>query len=765
MSDIYDKFKELIHTDRVRRLRKSLASEMTKKKKWWGLDLTIMDTKGIEEKPLVWRKALAQEKLLLEMPIKIDRDEIIAGEFIYGSLGLGSVYPQYATEEEQKWAQKHEVSIKSVWGHSCPDIARVLSKGLKGLRKEIDSKLIELNQKNKSTDKQIFLRAIKKTFDNIKGWTNRYSRLALKKAKAASGKRKEELLKIAEICKKVPEYPPESFHEAVQSMWFIFAALHNNLNYVPIGRVDYMLYPFLKKDLDERKITLEKAQELIDCLWMKFNKLIDINVEKEDHYENHHDPGDLSLGTNSIISLSPVPLANYWMHNVTLGGSDQDDNDAFNLVTYMCLEASHALKLLRPNLYIRISSKSPEYILKKCAKMFQDGLVLAVLNDDVIIDSLLIKERDIPSDIARTYSADGCWEPVIPGKTEPRYGHIESLLLLELTLNRGYSRIRGGQEGLDLGDPLDIKSYEELLSLYKKQLDNAISEFIKSASSAYYLLSKIAPTPLMSVLMDNCVEKVKDLTEGGAYEVIWNLFITGIADTADSLAAIKKFVFEEKRIAMEELLKALENNFTGYEVLRYELINRCPKYGNNDDYVDAIAKDLLDYFIKRVKYYNSKVDNINFLPGAGTFERYKLCGELVGATPNGRRNRDDIAVNLSSEAGMNMKGPTSLFKSYAKMPLSKLACGAALDVTVLASTAQGEKGVNDLTALLKTFIDMGGLILSVTVTSAETLRKAQKNPEKYKDLMVRMGGWQAYFVALDKKHQDNHIQRAIEGQI
>jgi len=757
-----DKFKELIHTNRVRRLREHLANEMTQKKEWWGLDLTIMDRKEIEKEPLIWRKVLAQEKLLMEMPIKIDKDELIIGDFVYGSIGSGRVYPQYATGEEEKWAREQHLSIKSVWGHTCPDIRRVLDKGFKGLRVEIDAKLIKLNKKNKSDNKKkVFLEAVKRSFDNINNWTDRYSKLAFERAKTAYGERKKELLKIAKICKKIPEAPADNFYEAIQSMWFVFVGIHNNLHYGPIGRVDYILYPFLKKDLDEGEITLEKAQELIDCLWMKFNEMIDLNIEKEDHYENHSDIGDFSLGAN-IDNLANIPLSNYWMHNVVLGGRDQNNNDTFNLLTYMCLEASHALKLLRPPLNVRISSKSPKYIIKKCAKMFQDGLPFALLNDDIIINSL-IKERCIPEDIARTYAVDGCWEPVIPGKTEFRYGHIESLLLLELALNSGYSRIRGKQEGLNLVDPLKIESYEELVSFYEKQMDNAINKFVKNASSVYHLLSKIAPTPLMSALMDDCVEKAKDMTEGGAYEVIWSPIITGVPDTADSLAAIKKFVFEEKKITMKELLKALENNFVGYEKLRYELINKVPKYGNNDDYVDTIAKDILDYFIERVKYYNSKVDNINFVPAAGTFERYKVCGELVGATPNGRKAQDAIAVNMSSEAGMNEEGITSLLNSYVKMPLAKLACGSPVDLTISKSTVRGKNGLDNLGALIKAFVDMGGGIFSITVNDIETLYKAQKNPEKYKDLMVRMGGWQAYFVALDKKHQDHHIQRVKEG--
>lgn len=754
-------YKDLTHTDRVRRLREHLEQKMTEKKEWWGLDLTIMDRPGIEKEPLIWRKALAQEKLLMEMPIKIDEDELVVGDFVYGSIGLGRAYPQYATEDEREWAAKHHLSIKSVWGHTCPDIGRVLDKGFSGLRKEINAKLAELEKKSDTANKQVFLKAVKKSFDHVNEWTNRYAKLAREKAKQASGKRKEELLKIAEICEKVPENPAESFHEAVQSLWFVFVALHNNLNYGPIGRVDYLLYPFLKKDLDEGKITIEEGQELIDCLWMKFNEMIDLNIEKEDHYENHHDPGEFSLGEN-IDNLATVPLANYWMHNVVLGGSDQDGNDAFNLVTYMCLEASHALKLLRPPLNVRISSKSPEYILKKIVKMFQDGLVFALLNDDILID-ILIKERGIPEEIACGYAVDGCWELVIPGKTEFRYGHVESLLLLELTLNHGYSRIRGEQEGLDVGDPLEFKTYEELLKAYKKQMDNAIDKFIKNASSAYYLLSRIAPTPLMSSLMDDCIAKAEDMTQGAAYEVVWSPVITGVPDTADSLAAIKKFVFEEKRITMKELLEALENNFEGYEVLRQELINNVPKYGNNDEYVDAIARDILDYFIERVKHYDSKVDNISFAPAAGTFERYKICGELVGATPNGRKAQDAIAVNMSSEAGMNMKGLTSVLNSYVKMPLEKLPAGSPVDLTIPKSTVRGEKGLDNLTALLKTFIEMGGGIISITVSDVETLYKAQKEPEKYKDLMVRMGGWQAYFVALDKKHQDHHIQRVKEG--
>jgi len=777
---------KFIMSDRVKRLRKTLDKTMREKKEWWGLDLTIMDGKGIEEKPLIIRKALAIDKLLMEMPIHIKEDQLIVGNFVKGSYSLGWVMPQYLTEEEEEWGKNHRLSRKSVWGHSCPDIGIIVNLGAAGLKKKIDQKLVELGERKTASNlgKKTFLEAEKMSLNSVVKWCNRYAKLAEDKAKIESGRRREELLKIADISKKVIEEPAENFYEALQSFMFYFIALHICGNYVPMGRIDQIFYPYLEKDIKEGKINIEQAQELLDCFWMKFSERIDINIQ--DHFEPHKDPGDFSLGLPEVVKLPPLPLANFWQLTSTLSGVDKDGNDITNLLTYMCLESSHKLKLIHPQPQIRLSKKSPDKLIEKIAEIIKDGVVPIIYNDEVVVKSLA-NYRDLPIEIARNYAGEGCWELLVPGITEFRYYHIEALQLLEFTLNRGRSRVKQEldpldfdynqnfnssiewQKGLDLGDPLEWNSFEEVFNKYKMQLDHALEQFIMKANSVYLSLSKIAPTLLMSAVMHGCIEKAQDMVQGGAYEVVWSPMLTGISDAADSLAVIKKFVFEEKRITMKELLEALDNNFPD-EAMRQELINKVPKFGINDDYVDEISKELVIYIIERIKYHErcvAREDNIKikFAPGIGTFEKYKTCGELVGATPNGRRAKDAISVNMSPEAGLAKKGITTALKSFVKLPLEKITSGSPIELAINENMIKGEKGLKNLKAFIKAFIDMGGSITAIKVSDVNTLLDAQKNPEKHKDLTVKMGGWQAYFTALDTKHQDYHIRRMKDAHI
>jgi len=779
---------KFIMSDRVKRLRKTLDQTMREKKKVWGLDLTIMDEKGIEEKPLMIRKALAIDKLLMEMPIEIKEDELIVGRWAYSSsFSLGWVMPQYLTEEEEEWGKERRISRKSVWGHTCPNIGIIVNLGVAGLKKKIDQKLIELGERKtaSSLEKKTFLEAEKMSLNSVVKWCNRYAKLAEDKAKIESGRRGEELLKIADISKKVIEEPAGNFYEALQSYLFYFIALNIFGNYIPMGRLDQIFYPYLEKDLREGKITIEQAQELLDCFWMKFCDRIDIDIQ--DHFEPHRDPGDFSIGLPEVVKFPVLPLTNFWQQNITLGGYDKDGNEATNLLTYMCLESTSKLKLIRPQLQIRLSKKSPDKLIERTAEIIRDGIVPIIFNDEVNIKSL-VNYRDLPIEIARNYSGEGCWELVVPGITEFRFYHIEALQLLEFTLNRGKSRGKqildsndfdynqdskgyaiGWQKGLDLGDPCEWDSFEEVFDKYKMQLDYALEQFIMKANSVYLNLSKVAPTPLMAAVMHGCIEKARDLVQGGAYEVVWSPMLTGISDAADSLAVIKKFVFEEKRITMKEFLEALDNNFPD-EAMRQELINKVPKFGNNDDYVDEIVKELVDYIVERIKYHENCVareDNIKikFAPGIGTFEKYKTCGELVGATPNGRRAQDAISVNMSPEAGLAKKGITTALESFVKLPLEKITAGSPLEVAILKSLINSKENLKNLEAFLKSFVDLGGNIMAIKVSDVNTLLDAQKNPEKHKDLTVKMGGWQAYFTSLDTKHQDYHIRRMKDAHI
>jgi formate C-acetyltransferase len=310
------------------------------------------------------------------------------------------------------------------------------------------------------------------------------------------------------------------------------------------------------------------------------------------------------------------------------------------------------------------------------------------------------------------------------------------------------------------------------LNAFKSQLDSTIENLTREILKYYGKTSEIAPVPFLSSLLDDCLEKGMDLTEGGTRYTFHAVLATGVSDTADSLTAIKKVVFEQRILTMEKLIKLLDSNFQGAEDIRQLLVNKVPKYGNDDDYGDNAVKELVSYFTAKLKPFSKATvkkhpypKEIRFLPGIGTFERYILSGKKVGATPNGRLAKGWISVNFTPVPGADMKGPTSTVKSFTKIDFTDLPMGAPLDLRLNKKAVEGEEGLKRLVAFVRSFLELGGNMLSINVNDTETLRKAQKEPEKYKELSVRVGGYQAYFVLMNPEHQEHHINRTEHGLV
>ncbi|RLE09391.1 hypothetical protein DRJ04_09940 [Candidatus Aerophobetes bacterium] len=383
----------------------------------------------------------------------------------------------------------------------------------------------------------------------------------------------------------------------------------------------------------------------------------------------------------------------------------------------------------------------------------------AIFNDEIIVPAL--EKSGIPVEDARDYANDGCWETLIPGKTEFRYYLMNTPLCLELSLNQGYSRLRKRKEGVDTPHPLSFVSFSQVMDSFYRQLDYQIEKLISIIVEFYGCLYEIAPVPFLSSTIDECMERGLDITQGGAKYIMHALLLMGLSHTVDSLAAIKKLVFEEKLVSMQELLEALDNDFRGKENLRQLLITRSPKYGNDDDYVDNIAKEVLTYFVRSVQRHAQAYPQrkVKFYTGVGSFEFYVLGGKMVGATPDGRLSMQPFSSNFSPSLGQAIEGPTSTVNSFAKMDLIDLPTGSPLDLSLDKKALKGEEGLERLMAFVQSFLSKKGNMLTISVNSVEELRRAQKEPDKYRHLRVRVGGWQAYFVDLTKEHQDHHIAR------
>jgi len=740
---------------------KIMERAMEKKHVWPEKYMTIINSDEIKEKPLIIRKALAHKEYLEKMPIEILENELIVGMTAQGTIGYGVGFIDYATKEEKNKAAKIGLGIKSIWGHSLPGYNILLNLGIKGIRKKVKNYLDRINENDKEKEEKLnFYEAILLCHKGFENYILRYKELAQNKAERENNeKRKQELLNIAIVCKNISNLPPKNFEEAIQLLWFTHIALQNTMEYVPIGRFDQYLYPFYKRDIENRRISSEKVQELIDCFWLKANDRMQLKTE---NIENNFDPKFMQLGGNFDIVLENRMLTNSWHQNVVLGGKDRKGKDATNDLTYMCLESTKKFSLTSPVVTVRLSKSSPKKLYKKCAECIQTGGGYPfIFNDDVIVKAL--KKLDIPQEEAYDYANDGCWETTIPGKTEFRYSNINLLNCLELALNNGKSRINDKMNGIATGNPKEFKKYEDLYNAFEIQLKEKINSFANNIIRYYGKVYTIAPDPFFSSLIEDCLEKGKDITEGGARYVFHSPLACGLADTTDSLAVIKKFVYDEKKISIEELVEILNKDFKEYEDVRQLFINKAPKFGNNNEYVDNIMLDVFNSYISIVNQKSKEFDKIKFTCGVGTFERYILLGKDVGATPNGRKSGDWIATNCSPTVGSDIDGISSLINSFTRMNFIELPTGSPLNLKISPKFAKGVNGISNLISLLKSFIDLGGNMLQPIMQDSKTLRKAQKEPDKYRDLKVTVGGFQVYFTLLDKEHQDYHIERIEQG--
>jgi formate C-acetyltransferase len=786
---------------RVDRLYTLLQERMTRQQVIWGENLTVFDDPAAAQLPLVLRRARAFERVLLEMPVAIEADDLIVGLTMQDGVIVRTRMSGYATAEEHDRAGQEGASLAAQLAHKTPYYSDVLEKGLSGIMADIDARLADIARRPQSQerdDKLALFRAMRLECEAVIALANRYADLAQALSKrAGTARRHDELLKIAEVCRRVPEFPARTFYEAVQSFWFIHYAFFSTGTNISCGRLDQFLSASLRHQLDADTITLEQAQELVDCLWLRFNDRGQICRENffVEEADSMPDTAQRNDGASSkvprlavVVNSGPQEWAaghrkrfryaadagdaiNHFGQNLLLGGIQPDGSDGTNELTYLCLNALEKFALTSPVVTVRLHKNSPRVLVTRAAEVLKQGSGMPYINnDDVIVQAY--SDLGVPLEDARDYANSNCWETMIQGKSDQELIRgMNFLLFLELALNRGRSRVHG-QMGPDTGDPRGFACFQELMDAWKVQLDfqleqgmDYIGSGVASRTLEHSGHGKYSYNPLLSALTLDCLQNEQDVIRGGARYTIWHVMGEAVANTIDAVAAIKKMVFEDQSLSMDEILAALGADWEGHEDLRRRLIARAPKYANDKDDADDIGREMMAYFVDRTRFHAARHPAVIFPCSVGTFSWYAMIGKEVGATPDGRHDGEAIAANFSPVPGADMSGPTAAINSYLKMPVAALAAGAPLDLRLSAGGLQGDAGTQRLAGLLSAFVALGGNMLTLTVTDVEELKRAMQEPEKYRHLRVRMGGWSAYFVMLGEEQQRLHIKRVEHGLV
>ena len=643
-----------------------------------------------------------------------------------------------------------EGKMNSGDAHLAVDYRTVLEVGLEGYRKRTLHEKANLDlTEPESIDKYQFYNAILIVLDAVQTYAERFSALAKQLAETATPERKAELLEISRICAKVPNQPAETFQEAVQSVWFIqlILQIESNGHSLSYGRFDQYMYPYLKSDLEKGTITEAKAVELLTNLWIK---TLTINkVRSQAH----------------TFSSAGSPL----YQNVTIGGQTRDKKDAVNKLSYLVLRSVAQTKLPQPNLTVRYHSGLDNDFMNECIEVMKLGFGMpAFNNDEIIIPSF--EKIGVTEEDAYDYSAIGCVETAVPGKwgyrcTGMSYMNFPKILMI--AMNDGIDPVSGKRFVKGYGHFKEMKSFEELQDAWDKTVRELTRMSVIVENAIDIGLEREVPDVLCSALTEDCIGRGKTLKEGGAvYDFISGLQV-GIANLADSLAAIKKLVYEEQKVTQEELWEALMTDYASErsQEIQQMILNDVPKYGNDDDYTDQLVTKAYDSYIEEVKKYPSTRFGRGPIGGtrySGTSSISANVGQGKGtmATPDGRNAWVPLAEGCSPSHNMDKNGPTSVLKSVSKLRTEEIIGGVLLNQKVNPQTLAKEEDKQKLIMLLRAFFNkLHGYHIQCNVVSRETLIDAQRHPEKHRDLIVRVAGYSAFFNVLSKATQDDIIER------
>ena len=673
----------------------------------YGLDtkktpaVSLDDVLNYEEMTKLERYDLAIERIVKEAPIRI-----CDGERISGAATLGNAIKHWVPANYKD--EKVCISVS----HLTVDFESVLKIGIDGIRKNAEASL----EKHLNTDREPFLRSCVHTLDCFDIWHSRYLK-ALKDLPQYS--------KNYQNLQNVPHRPAQNFYEAVQSIWFVFAFLRLCGNWPGIGRIDYLLGAYLKNDLQSGTITLEEARDILAHFFIKGCEWV---------------CGGICFGGSGDAQH---------YQNLVIAGVDENGEEITNEVTYLVLDILEELGISDFPTTVRLNKKSDAKLVRRVAEVMRfGGGMLAIYNEDLILDALT--KTGYTQREARKFANDGCWEVQIPGKTYFSYIPFDSLKLLQRQTLGGY------------GDNILFDDFEALYSKYVEDIRSTVNDIFNQQSrvflntelpvSEWKWKPQLACTTV-SLFEGGCIEKGLSYFEGGPVYNVISPHIGGFADTVNSLYTIKKLIFDENKLTLPEFFCVLRSNWKENEPLRQYIINRYSYYGNDNDEVDDIASRLLSDFADICESFNGR-SPYHFAAGVSTFGRQLVWAPERMAAAHGRYAGEVLAANCSPTPNTDKVGATAIIRSYCKSDLSKLAVGSALDIKLLPSSVEGEDGLQALVALLRGFVTLGGFFMQPDVADAEILREAQTHPENYQNLSVRVSGWNARFVTMNKEWQD-----------
>ena len=627
-------------------------------------------------------------------------------------------------------------------GHICPDTALWLRLGPQGLMEKAQEKL-----KTCCKEHQEFYQCTILVLQGACNFMIRYHDYIMEIIDDVDFKYQESLKQVANNCYNLAKRPPETFHEAIQSLWFLFVILHmeSNASSFSPGRIDQYLYPYYYHDITNNIITKQQALEILECLWLKFNQIVYLRNQ------------------NSAKYFAGFPIG----FNVAIGGQDEDGNDTYNELSLLCLKAQYHLGLPQPNLSVRLNKNTSHELMQEAIKVVAKGSGMPQFFNDEAIIPAMINDLKIEEKDARNYAIDGCVELTTHGNN---LGWSDAAMFnlnkaLELTLNHGKCLLSGKQIGLDLGSLETYNNFEELEAAFKKQIDYFIDEMMKAEEVVERIHQECLPTAFLSTVIDDCLENGIDVTRGGAKYNLSGIQMIQVANLADSLAAIKQLVYDKKMISRSQLLEALQADFKGYEIIQTMLLRKVPKYGNDVKWVDELGSKWAGYFRSRMNDYTNYRGGL-YHTGMYTVSAHVPMGENLGASPDGRNALTPLADGgMSPVYGRDLAGPTAVLKSVSRMKNSYTTNGGLLNMKFLPEFFATKTGMQKFENFLRAFVDLKVPHIQFNVVNREDLLDAKIHPERHRSLTIRVAGYTAYFVELADKLQNEIIERTTYSDI
>lgn len=763
---------------------KTLKQEMLAEPRYATIEQARIITKSYQQtegQPRCIQRAMALKAALEQMTIRIEPDERIVGNRTPGVRG-GVVFPEtgasWVAKEfdslptrpqdrfliRQEEVEEFRNQILPYWkgrsledqvrqavgpqvdaiakvvkinqkdhsqGHICPNTKKWLALGPAGIRQQAQEHLAGAEGKQKD-----FYESIVLVMDGACHFIARYAELAQKMYEQTG---KENLKEVAAVCGKLAVAPAETYQEALQATWFLYVILQmeGNASSFSPGRADQYLYPYYQASRAQG-MTDADALELTECLWLKFNQLVYLR------------------NSNSAKYFAGFPIG----FNVAIGGQHEDGSDATNELSYLFLQAQSHLLLPQPNLSLRIHKNSPQQLLEAASRVIGMGSGMPqVFNDEAVIPAL--ESHGVSHEDAMNYAIVGCVELTTHGNALAwsDAAMFNLVKALELTLHHGVDQLTGEKTGLDLGDLTTYETFDDLEAAFAKQIDYFSDRMVECVSQVEKMHEALLPTPFLSAVIDDCIAKGQDVTQGGAHYNFAGVQAIQVANVADSLAAIKELVYDQKKLTAQQLLDALHTNFQDAPLVRAMLLNKAPKYGNDVEWVDALGAKWANYFADGLKKYRNGRGGI-YQMGLYTVSAHVPMGQNVAASADGRYAKDPLADGgVSAMYGRDTHGPTALLHSVSKLPFEKASNGTLLNMKFLPQFFKTQAGIEKFTQLLRAVCRLGISHIQFNVLNEADLRAAQEKPEEYRGLTVRVAGYTAYFTELARDLQDEIIAR------